>query len=164
MALIFVPVQESRTSSVASAERLKVAGSISASSGCAPQRRIALTLAKKLNGVVMTASPGPTFAAANASQMASVPLAHPMACGAAHAIAAAFSKLATCGPRMNFCERQTASMVSISSCRSEANWREKSSIGTGCELLVVTFVMLYRLYRRCRQSLGGEVRLTVDGN
>ena len=52
---------------------------MSASNGCAPQRRMALTLAKKLNGVVTTASPGPMLAAASASQIASVPLAHPMA-------------------------------------------------------------------------------------
>jgi len=52
---------------------------MSASRGVAPARRIALTVAKKLKGVVMTASPGPTLAAAKASQMASVPLAQPMA-------------------------------------------------------------------------------------
>ena len=61
------------------AERLKVAGSMSARRGVAPQRRMALTVAKKLKGVVMTASPGPMLAAARASQMASVPLAQPMA-------------------------------------------------------------------------------------
>ena len=38
--------------------RLKVAGSMSARIGCAPTRRMALTEAKKLKGVVMTASPG----------------------------------------------------------------------------------------------------------
>ena len=40
-------------------ERLKVRGSMSARTGVAPQRRMALTVAKKLKGVVTTASPGP---------------------------------------------------------------------------------------------------------
>ena len=79
MALTLRPAGDRRTSSTAVAERLKVAGSMSARSGWAPQRRMALTLAKKLKGVVMTASPGPMLAAARASQMASVPLAQPMA-------------------------------------------------------------------------------------
>ena len=94
--------------SVAAADRLNVAGSISASKGCAPQRRMALTLAKKLKGVVMTASPGPMFAAARASQIASVPLAQPTAWGTAQTVATDCSKLATCGPRMNRCELHTA--------------------------------------------------------
>jgi len=73
-------------------------------------------VAKKVKGVVMTASRladpkvgAPTFAEASASQMASVPLAQPMACGALKAAAAAASKLATCEPRMNCCESQTDS-------------------------------------------------------
>ena len=33
---------------------------------------------------------------------------------------------------MKCCEVQTASMESKISCRRVANWREKSSIGTGC--------------------------------
>ena len=41
------------------ATRLKFTGSMSASTGVAPVRRIALTEAKKLNGVVTTAAPGP---------------------------------------------------------------------------------------------------------
>src|SRR5260370_23164630 len=111
MAFTFVPVWEHRSSSGAVAERLKVAGSISASNGCAPQRRMVLTLAKKLNGVVMTASPGPMLAAAKASQIASVPLAQPTAWGAAQAVAAACSKLATWGPRINRCELHPAAIA-----------------------------------------------------
>ena len=70
----------------------------------------------------------PMLAAARASQRASVPLAQPMAWGTLQAAAAAASKLVTWGPRMNFCERQTASMASRISCRMVENWREKSSI------------------------------------
>ena len=76
---MFSPALERRSSSTDAGERLKVVASMSASRGVAPARRIALTVAKKLKGVVMTASPGPTLAAAKASQMASVPLAQPMA-------------------------------------------------------------------------------------
>ena len=79
MALIFAPVWERIDFFGRCSGEVEGGGSISASRGCAPQRRIALTLAKKLNGVVMTASPGPMLAAARASQMASVPLAQPMA-------------------------------------------------------------------------------------
>jgi len=48
-------------------------------SGVAPVRRMALTLAKKLKGVVTTLAPVPIRSAAIASQMASVPLAQPRA-------------------------------------------------------------------------------------
>ena len=47
----------------------------------APVRRTALTVAKKLNGVVATRSPGRMPAEAIASQRASVPEPHPMASG-----------------------------------------------------------------------------------
>ncbi len=149
-----------RSSSTAAAERLKVAGSMSARRGWAPQRRMALTEAKKLKGVVMTASPGPMSGGGQASQRASVPLAQPMAWGTAQAAAAACSKLATWGPRMKCCEAQTASMAASNSCRIAANWREKSSIGTGCGLLIGTSVMVYRWWTGSRLSLCLGVRLT----
>ena len=83
-------------------------------------------------------------AAASASQRASVPLAQPMAKAAAQAAAAAASKAATCGPRMKRCESQTSAMASRISCRSGANWREKSSMGTGCGAEVGTQAMVQR--------------------
>ena len=144
MALADLPTREFRTERTAAGERLKVAGLMSARRGVAPQRRIALTEAKKLKGEVITASPGPIPAAAMASHNASVPLAHPMAWGTAQALAAACSKLRTCGPRMNFCETQTASMAVRTSERISSYCREKSSIGTGCESLIDTSVMVYR--------------------
>ena len=49
-------------------------------------------MAKKLKGVVMTASPGPMPAPAMASQRASVPLAQPTAWGTPQVCAAACSK------------------------------------------------------------------------
>jgi len=99
-----------------------------------------LAEAKKLKGEVMTRSLlaagmasalSPIPAAASASQSASVPLAHPMACGAAQAMAAARSKEATSGPRMKRCEAQTSSMAAMTSSRMAENWRWKSRKGTG---------------------------------
>ena len=46
---------------------------------------------------------------------------------------------------MKCCEVQTASMESSISCLRVANWREKSSIGTGCGVRVGTSVMVYRV-------------------
>ena len=58
MALVFAAAGVSRAHLTALGSRLNVTGSISARTGCAPARRIALTEAKKLKGVVRTASPG----------------------------------------------------------------------------------------------------------
>src|SRR5579859_6204751 len=71
--MAFAPGQDafSRASTLATS-RFSVSGSISAKTGLAPARRIELAVAKKLNGVVMTASPGPIPAATSASQSPSV--------------------------------------------------------------------------------------------
>jgi len=85
MALTFWAAGVARSAATEMGQRLKVAGSISAKRTRAPARRMALAEAKKLNGVVITVSvevppaSGPRLAAARASQMASVPLAQPMA-------------------------------------------------------------------------------------
>ncbi len=81
---------------------MKVRGSMSAKTGMAPARRMALALAKKLKGVVTTTSGAeegtrlpvllPMPRAASASQSASVPLAHPTEERAEHAAAAEDSK------------------------------------------------------------------------
>jgi len=127
---------------------------MSAKRGSAPARRMELAVAKKLKGVVTTASGwalervasvlSPMPQAASASQRASVPLAQPMAKRTAQALAAAFSKASTCGPRMKCCESQTFAMATRISCRSGANWREKSSMGTGCGTDLDTVVMVHR--------------------
>src|SRR5665213_341091 len=104
-----------RAARVAVGEMLKVRGSMSAKTGVAPQRRMELTEAKKVKGVVTTTSPGPMSRAAIASQRASVPLAQPTANGTPQAAAAAFSKLATSGPRINLCESQTCAIAAMSS-------------------------------------------------
>ena len=56
MALTLLPAGPSRISATDSGERLKVRGSMSAKTGRAPARRIELAVAKKLKGVVTTAS------------------------------------------------------------------------------------------------------------
>ena len=86
----------------------------------------------------------PMPAAARASQSASVPLAQPIAKRAVQALAAAASKEATWGPRMKCCESQTIAMASSISCLSGANWREKSSMGTGCAVGLDTPAMVQR--------------------
>lgn len=55
-------------------------GSMSAKTGVAPRRVIALTVAKNVNGVVITSSPGPTSSAIRSSSSASEPEAQPTAC------------------------------------------------------------------------------------
>ena len=109
--------------------RLKVTGSMSASTGFAPARRIALTEAKKLNGVVTTAAPGPMPAAASASHKASVPDEQPMACATPNCLAAALSNAATCSPRMNCRESSTWSAPAF--LRMGGTGASRSSMGTG---------------------------------
>jgi hypothetical protein len=123
------------TSSTAVGARLKVRGSMSASRGIAPARRMELTVAKKLKGVVTTLSPGPIWRAARASQRASVPLAQPMAWGTWRARAAAASNAATSGPRMKRWESQTAVTAARSSSRSaaEVEHGDRLEVGWGGE-------------------------------
>ena len=52
---------------------------MSTNNGVAPRRVIEETVEKKVNGVVMTASPGPTPSAINANSSASLPEATPTA-------------------------------------------------------------------------------------
>ena len=120
----------SSKSRVASADKLNVRASISAKSGLAPQRRIELTVAKKLNGVVITESPGPIFNAASESHRASVPLAQPIANGTPQAAAAASSNRPTSGPSIKRWDSHTEAMAARTSSRISANSRLKSSMGT----------------------------------
>ena len=65
--------------STAAGSRLNVSGSMSAKTGVAPTRWIELAVAKNVNGLVITSSPGPTSSAISARIRASVPDAQPMA-------------------------------------------------------------------------------------
>src|ERR1035438_1775711 len=130
MARRLPPRGPSRAVSTAVGSRLKVPGSMSANSGVARARRIALHEAKKLKGVVITAAPGPMPAAARASQSASVPEEHPMAWDTPSCPAAARSKTATGSPRINCCVSRTCPIASSNSWWIGRYWRLRSSMGT----------------------------------
>ena len=59
---------------------LYVWGSISTKTGVAPSRAIISPVAMKVNGLVMTSSPGPIPRAIMATSKASVPLETPIQC------------------------------------------------------------------------------------
>jgi hypothetical protein len=67
------------TSDAEAGSMFQVSGLISANTGVAPALRIADAVAKNVNGVVSTASPGPMPSARSESQRASVPLDTPTA-------------------------------------------------------------------------------------
>ena len=73
---------------------------------------MALPVAKKLNGVVMTSSPGPTFNAISASNNASEPEAQPIASFVWQYAATSASRAATSGPITNCCVSKTRSTAS----------------------------------------------------
>ncbi len=66
--------------SIAVASILQVSGSISTNTGFAPSRTITSAVAAKVNGVVMTSSPGLMSSAINEISSASVPLDTVMQC------------------------------------------------------------------------------------
>ena len=66
--------------SMAAGEMLNVAGSMSTKTGVPPALWIAPAVAKKVNGGVMTSSPGLRSSARSGSSSASVPLAQAIAC------------------------------------------------------------------------------------
>jgi len=66
-----------------------------------PQGATQPAVAKKVNGVVTTSSPGPTPRLIRAFRIASVPLDAPMPNAAPEYSATAFSQAATLGPPMH---------------------------------------------------------------
>src|ERR1700674_2159045 len=96
---------------------------------------MALAEAKKLKAVVTTASPGPTSAASNASQSASVPEAQPTAALAPLKAAISRSRASTSEPKTNCCDEQTRSTAASTSSRICRYWRCKSSNGMGSNFL-----------------------------
>ena len=80
--------------------RLQVSGSTSTSTGFAPRSTIISTVATKVNGQVITSSPGLMSSAISAMRSASVPLAQTTACFAPTWVARRCSSSATSGPRM----------------------------------------------------------------
>ena len=85
---------------------------MSTNNGVAPRRVIEETVEKKVNGVVITASPGPTPSAINANNSASLPEATPTAYWQPRNAAISVSNWLTAGPRMNCWDSATVSMAS----------------------------------------------------
>src|SRR5215469_1226619 len=123
-----------RTLSTAVGSRLKVAGSMSAKTGVAPQRVIELAEAKNVNGGVMARSPGLTPAAASASHNASVPEEQPTQADAPRYAADSRSKASSSGPPMKYWMVSTRSMAAATSSLMDSYCRLRSSMGTGSTL------------------------------
>src|SRR5829696_1210028 len=103
---------------------------MSTKTGRAARRVTALPVAKKLNGVVMTSSPGPTFNAISASNSASEPEAQPIASFVWQYAATSASRAATSGPITNCCVSNTRSTARHTASRIGAYCACKSINGT----------------------------------
>ncbi|MNW47663.1 hypothetical protein D3C74_250030 [compost metagenome] len=112
-----------------SRSRLYVNGSTSAKTGSAPTRLIASAVAKNVNGVVITSSPGPIPAASKAMTSASVPEFNAIACLVPKYSAASCSNCLTWLPIMNAASSSTLSMACITCGLSSATSRFRSSRG-----------------------------------
>ena len=71
------------------------------------------TVAKNVNGVVMTSSPGPISRLIRQFRMASVPLDTPTAYLQPLTAATCFSSSATFGPPMHCCDSSTSATAAI---------------------------------------------------
>src|SRR5207302_1468792 len=87
--------------SAAAGSMLNVAGSMSTKTGVPPALWMAPAVAKNVNGVVTTSSPGFRSSAFSGKSSASVPLAHAMPCLALASPAIAASSRGTLGPITN---------------------------------------------------------------
>jgi hypothetical protein len=97
--------------STAAGERLNVSGSMSQNVGRAPVRAMVPAVAKNVNGVVMTSSPGPISRAMSATSNASVPEETPMPYRHWQYAATLASSSRVAGPRMNAWLAHTFSMA-----------------------------------------------------
>src|ERR1039457_3681595 len=98
--------------------------------GRAPLRATVPAVAKNVDGVVITSSPGPIPKAMRASSNASVPEETPTACAHRQYCAAAFSNSVTYGPRMNCWLAQILSRTGIISAANAWYCPFRSSRGT----------------------------------
>ena len=114
-----------------SALTLKVSGSMSTKTGRPPRRETTPADAKKLNGLVMTSSPGPTPSAISATKSASVPEETPSACRTPIRSANAFSNWVLTAPRMNRPDENTPSTPQAIARFSSSSYRVRSRRGTG---------------------------------
>jgi hypothetical protein len=123
--------------SIASGSMLKVTGSMSMNTGRPPALWMAPAVAKKVNGVVITSSPGLSSKALSGSRSASVPLAHPTANFVAARLATASSSWATSGPMMKPWRSTTVATAAMTSSLMARCWATRSSIGTFTDTSVV---------------------------
>src|SRR5690606_27042723 len=124
-------VREVTAASTASAQMLKVSGSMSTKTGVAPARWIELPVAKNEYGLVITSSPGPTSSARSARMSASVPDPQPIACRVSTNASNSFSKSATCAPITKCWDWKTSSTTCRTSSRIASYCSTRSIIGTG---------------------------------
>src|SRR5437899_6697965 len=116
--------------STAAGSMLNVAGSISTKTGVPPALWIAPAVAKNVNGVVMTSSPGSSPRALRGRSSASVPLAHAMPCLARASWATALSSCGTEGPITKCCDSMTACRAGRTSSLIARYCATRSSNGT----------------------------------
>ena len=141
---------------------LKVTGSMSTKTGCAPTRHTQLAVAKKVKLGKMTSSPAPIPSAIMANSRASLPDAQLIALGTSHRRATSASSWRQSGPWRNRPESTTRAMALKISSRNGAFPPTTSNKGTGTGLLPVrccdslisrTLASLLRCRRRNVQLL-----------
>ena len=147
IALVRSPISPSR----AAGSRQKSAP-MSAKRAVAPDSRIAFSVATKVNGLVMTSSPGPIPSAWSAATSAVVPLLTATACSTSCAAAKLRSNSSTIGPWASRPERRT-SRTSFSSSRPS----ETTVMGT---TPVMTSSALAPVLRA--RPVGGRVGVAAD--
>jgi hypothetical protein len=103
---------------------------MSTNTGVPPALWMAPAVAKKVNAVVITSSPGFMSRARSGSSSASVPLAQPMACRVLESLATSASSCATSGPMMNPWRSTTAIMARRTSSLMPSYCATRSSNGT----------------------------------
>src|SRR5262245_3819774 len=109
---------------------LKVSGSMSTSTGCAPSRATQPAVAKNEYVLVTTSSPGPISSAISAASTASVPDDMPRACGVCRYASSSRSMPSTSGPMMKRWLSQTRVIASSMAWRNGVYCALRSSKGT----------------------------------
>src|SRR5437763_9269959 len=112
--------------SISSGAMLQVTGSMSTNTGVAPSRTMTSAVAMKVNGVVMTSSPGLSPRAISAISSASVPEATVMQWRAPQYSASLASSSATSGPMMYWPWSSTAWMRPLIRSRDAWYWDLRS--------------------------------------
>src|SRR5262249_61260370 len=117
---------------------VNVAQSVSQNTTVAPAWVIIAEVLIQECAVVITSSPGFTFNAFSASQIASVPLAQETQCFTSAASANSRSNLSTCGPRMKEESRITEAIASSISPLMFWYCSCRSAKGTGIDMILTS--------------------------